>query len=182
MAAMIGIGTMAASPASEAASREEIAKISVNKQGTNFKYWNKDAASYKALTGYVKDITDKRSKNFIPVEDRIAVFDVDGTLACETAPFCFDFMMFIHRALDDSNYTASAQDRENAEAVKNAIYNGKKFEKTTYDSSTGARYYTMISPLIKSSNNNSTVVGVVYTRANLDSVYDSINSIIWSNL
>ncbi len=35
----------------------------------------------------------------------------------------------------------------------------------------------MISPLIKSSNNNSTVVGVVYTRANLDSVYDSINSI-----
>ena len=125
MAAMIGIGTMAASPASEAASREEIAKISVNKQGTNFKYWNKDAASYKALTGYVKDITDKCSKNFIPVEDRIAVFDVDGTLACETAPFCFDFMMFIHRALDDSNYTASAQDRENAEAVKNAIYNHK---------------------------------------------------------
>lgn len=125
MAAMIGIGAMAASPASEAASREEIAKISVNKQGTNFKYWNKDAASYKALTGYVKDITDKCSKNFIPVEDRIAVFDVDGTLACETAPFCFDFMMFIHRALDDSNYTASAQDRENAEAVKNAIYNHK---------------------------------------------------------
>ena len=70
-------------------------------------------------------MTNPKSKNFIPVADRIAVFDVDGTIACETAPFCFDFMMFVHRALDDPNYIASAQDRENGEAVKAAIYNHK---------------------------------------------------------
>ena len=67
-------------------------------------------------------MTDKKSKNFIPIADRIAVFDVDGTIACETAPFCFDFMMFVYRALDDPNYFASAQDKANAEAVKAAIY------------------------------------------------------------
>lgn len=81
------------------------------------------------------------------------------------------------RGTNQINNQAIVGQKTTDDNVKNAIYNGKKFEKTTYDSSTGARYYTMISPLIKSSNNNSTVVGVVYTRANLDSVYDSINSI-----
>ena len=81
------------------------------------------------------------------------------------------------RGTNQINNQAIVGQKTTDDNVKNAIYNGKKFEKTTYDSSTGARYYTMISPLIKGSNNNSTVVGVVYTRANLDSVYDSINSI-----
>ena len=29
--------------------------------------------------------------DFIPVPDRIAVFDLDGTLMCETYPFCFEY-------------------------------------------------------------------------------------------
>ena len=61
--------------------------------------------------------------------------------------------------------------------VKNAIYNSHKIEKNTYDSSSNTRYYTLISPLIKSSGNSSTLVGVVYTKANLDTVYRNINSI-----
>ena len=108
----------------EAASRAEIAAIQV-KKASDFKFWTKNSVAKQKLIEYVKDVTDKRSKNFIPVEDRIAVFDVDGTIACETAPFCFDFMMFVHRALDDPNYIASAQDRANAEAVKAAIYDKK---------------------------------------------------------
>ena len=106
----------------DAATRDEIAAIQV-KKAKDFKYWMKDSVAKQKLVEYVTDVTDKRSKNFIPVADRIAVFDVDGTVACETAPFCFDFMMFVHRALDDPNYIASAQDRANGEAVKAAIYN-----------------------------------------------------------
>ena len=64
----------------EAASRAEISQIAVNQMGSNFKYWNKDAASYQALTNYVKDITNKNSKNYIPEKDRVAVFDMDGTI------------------------------------------------------------------------------------------------------
>ncbi len=108
----------------DAATRDEIAAIQV-KKAKDFKYWMKDSVAKQKLVEYVTDVTDKRSKNFIPVADRIAVFDVDGTVACETAPFCFDFMMFVHRALDDPNYIASAQDRANGEAVKAAIYNHK---------------------------------------------------------
>ena len=108
----------------DAMPRDEIATIQV-KKAKDFKFWNKDAAAKQKLIEYVTDVTNKKSKNFIPVEDRLAVFDVDGTVACETAPFCFDFMMFVHRALDDPNYIASAQDRANGEAVKAAIYNRK---------------------------------------------------------
>ena len=119
---LAGMVALSSTFAVQAATRDEISAIKVSKSG-KFNYWTKDSEAKRKLVDYVKDVTNKSSKNFIPIEDRIAVFDVDGTLACETAPFCFDFMMFIHRALEDSNYTASAQDRENAIAVKNAIYN-----------------------------------------------------------
>ena len=105
----------------DAMPRDEIAKIQVKKT-SDFKYWTKNSVPKQKLIEYVTDVTNKRSKNFIPIEDRIAVFDVDGTIACETAPFCFDFMMFVYRALDDPNYTASAQDKANGELVKAAIY------------------------------------------------------------
>ncbi|MBR4641656.1 MAG: haloacid dehalogenase-like hydrolase [Selenomonadaceae bacterium] len=120
-AALIAFGTFGAV---DAMPREQIAKIQV-KKASDFKFWTKNSVPKQKLIEYVKDVTDKRSKNFIPIEDRIAVFDVDGTIACETAPFCFDFMMFVYRALDDPNYIASAQDRENGELVKAAIYNHK---------------------------------------------------------
>ena len=122
MAAMFGVGMFAGIPAGETATRAEIAQISVNRKGSNFQYWNKDAASYKALVGFVRDTTDKNSKNFIPKEDRIAVFDLDGTLLGETTPSYFEWMMYLERALNDSTYTPSAKDREYAEMVKGAIY------------------------------------------------------------
>ena len=70
----------------QAATRDEIAAIRVSKSG-KFNYWTKDSEAKQKLVEYVKDVTNKSNKNFIPIEDRIAVFDVDGTLACETAPF-----------------------------------------------------------------------------------------------
>ena len=104
----------------QAATREEIAAVQVSKSG-NFKYWNKDAASLTALKNYVKDVTNKKSKNFIPVEDRIAVFDWDGTLAGETSPCYFEWMLYLERALYDETYTPSKEDREFAQKVEAAI-------------------------------------------------------------
>ena len=120
-AGLIALGSFTAV---DAATRDEIAAIQVKRPG-DFKYWAKNSVAKQKLVEYVKDVTNPKSKNFIPVADRIAAFDVDGTIACETAPFCFDFMMFVHRALDDPNYTASAEDRANGELVKAAIYNRK---------------------------------------------------------
>ncbi len=122
LAATLGLGLMTGTPATEAATRAEIAQISVNRRGSNFRYWNKDAASFRALTAYIKDVTDEESRNFIPVKDRIAVFDLDGTLIGETMPCYFEWMLYLHRALHDPYYTPSAADRATAEMVEDGIY------------------------------------------------------------
>ena len=107
---------------SYAASRAELAKIAIHKDGSNISYWQKDAQAFKALHAYIKDVTDKNSPNFIPIEDRIAVFDLDGTLICETTPSYFEWMLFLERALNDPTYTPSAELKAFALDIKRAIY------------------------------------------------------------
>ncbi|TPR39133.1 cell wall metabolism sensor histidine kinase WalK [Apilactobacillus micheneri] len=58
--------------------------------------------------------------------------------------------------------------------IKNTLINRQSYSGIMSDPS-NSRYYTVITPLIKSSNNE--LVGVVYVRANLDSVYKEINQI-----
>ena len=48
-------------------------------------YWSADSAAAQSLRDYVTKVTDEaNADSFIPVKDRIAVFDMDGTLTCET--------------------------------------------------------------------------------------------------
>ncbi len=70
--------------------------------------WTKQAPAKQALVDYVAAVTNPKSPDFIPVEHRIAVFDLDGTLMLETDPTYFDWLLFEHRVLDDPNYKASA--------------------------------------------------------------------------
>ncbi|GAY72432.1 cell wall metabolism sensor histidine kinase WalK [Lentilactobacillus kosonis] len=62
-------------------------------------------------------------------------------------------------------------------SVKGALYSGKPIEKDTFNSANNDRYYTRITPLMKSSGNNRQVVGAVFVKVNLDTVYQQINSI-----
>ena len=64
-----------------------------------FAQWTPDAPALTALIDYVAAVTDPSSPDFIPEADRIAVFDLDGTLMCETCPFCFEYMVFADYAL-----------------------------------------------------------------------------------
>ena len=95
----------------DAATRDEIATIQV-KKAKDFKFWTKNSVANQKLIEFVTDVTNKKSKNYIPPEDRIATFDMDGTFLCETAPYYFDGMLLIERALYDENYTASESTRE----------------------------------------------------------------------
>ena len=127
-AVLAGLMTFGSFAISDAMSREEIATIKVSKSG-NFKYWEKNSEVKNKLISYVKDVTNKSSKNFIPVEDRIAVFDMDGTFLCETAPYYFEWMLYLDRALYDNNFTPSQADREYAKNIEEAIRNTGKFPK-----------------------------------------------------
>ena len=66
-----------------------------------FSFWNPDAASLEALIDYVEDVTDPASPNYIPSYDRIAVFDMDGTLMGELYPTYLEYYMLAWRILKD---------------------------------------------------------------------------------
>ena len=89
---------------------------------TALSLWNDDAPAKKALSEYVKTVTDKNSPDFIPVENRIAIFDMDGTLCCETHPTYFDFQMFVHRVLEDKSFTPDTKQLFIAENFRDTGY------------------------------------------------------------
>ena len=73
----------------------------VEKKDDLTEYWTEGAEPAQSLRDYVAAVTDEESEDFIPEEDRIAVFDMDGTLTCETFYTYYDTMMFIEFCLKD---------------------------------------------------------------------------------
>jgi len=63
--------------------------------------WSDGYGAKQSLIDYVNAVTAEGSPDFIPAEDRIAVFDMDGTLTCETYYTYYDTMMFIEYCLVD---------------------------------------------------------------------------------
>lgn len=89
--------------------------------------WTKESRLKNELVDYMKKITDKNSKDFIPVNDRIAVFDFDGTLFCETNPVYLDHRLEYHRLVEDEDYKnkASVYERQVAIKIKSFMDTGK---------------------------------------------------------
>ncbi len=75
---------------------------------TEFKYWN-SCSSLTKLTEYVEDVTNEKSDNFIPKADRIAVFDMDGTLCGELFPTYLEYLLCAYRCLYDTSYQATQE-------------------------------------------------------------------------
>ena len=89
--------------------------------------WTDNAAAKKELTQYIEAVTKEGSADFIPVENRIAVFDLDGTLVCETDPVYFDHCILKYRVMDDPEYKDKASDfeKEVAEDIVKWIETGE---------------------------------------------------------
>ncbi|MBR3225461.1 MAG: haloacid dehalogenase-like hydrolase [Atopobiaceae bacterium] len=123
-------------PAKSSASASEqksasSANLSLVKDGEDpLSLWNDNAPLKKKLTEYVKAATDEKSPDFIPVEDRVATFDFDGTLFCETDPNYFDYTMLVYRVTEDPTYKDKASDFEKSVANKiiDQNTNGTKYE------------------------------------------------------
>ncbi len=101
-------------------------KRMASKEANQLSLWARDAASKKALVDYVDAVTDKSSPDYIPPNDRIAVFDLDGTLYCESDPTWFDFMLYKYRILEDQTYKDKATEYEKkiANTVQSVIDTG----------------------------------------------------------
>ena len=72
--------------------------------GSAFSEWNPEAPALKALIEYVEDVTNEASPNYIPPADRIATFDMDGTLMGELYPTYLEVMLLTERILKDPSY------------------------------------------------------------------------------
>ena len=81
-------------------------------------YWKEESGLKQQLVPYMEAITDESSPDYIPVEDRIAVFDFDGTLFCETDPNYFDYTLLVYRVTQDPEYKDKASDFEKEVAAK----------------------------------------------------------------
>ncbi|MBR1873309.1 MAG: haloacid dehalogenase-like hydrolase [Eubacterium sp.] len=80
-------------------------------------YWSKDSEAAASLREYVSTVTNEKDPGYIPAEDRIAVFDMDGTLMCETYFTYYDTMMFIDFCLKDHPERVEADTVEAAKAI-----------------------------------------------------------------
>ncbi len=114
------------STSAHAATRDEIAQLAAPQQ-SSFHYWEIDSVTVKKLKSYVSQVIDTKAKTFVPIENRIAVFDVDGTLLDERGPFYFDWMIFLHRVLHDSTYQAPQNIRDFALKGEKALQKGERF-------------------------------------------------------
>lgn len=98
-------------PSIAQSTRSDLAQIRVTKEG-NFKYWSEDSPALAQLKDFVGRVTDENGADYVPAEHRIAAFDVDGTLICETAPFYVSVMLAFQRFLHDESFTPTPEQRE----------------------------------------------------------------------
>ena len=90
-----------------------------------FTLWNQCEA-LTALQDFVEDVTNPSSPNYIPVEDRIATFDMDGTFVGELYPTYFEYNLLEYRGLDDPTYEAPEDVKEAAQDIRDFVRTGKK--------------------------------------------------------
>ena len=112
-------GTQAALPDGDTAVTETAAQEA---EADALSLWTESAPLKSELTAYMNAITDENSADYIPVESRIAVFDMDGTLCCETDPGYFDHKLLYYRVMEDPDYKDIASEEEKETAAIIATY------------------------------------------------------------
>jgi len=102
-------------------------------------YWTEDSEAAGSFNEYLKSVTDPGSPDFIPVADRVAVFDLDGTLLCETCPWCFEYMVFADYALSSPN--VDEETKKVAREIIDSAWGEKPSGMSTRQATAGAVAY-----------------------------------------
>ena len=118
----------------EEATTEESATDEANGEvdiATTFPSWNADSKSLHDLIDFVKATTTEGGPDYVAPEDRIATFDMDGTIICEKAPTYIDWCMLNNRVLDNPSYnepeyTPSEEAIQMCQEIRDTINAGEK--------------------------------------------------------
>ena len=97
-------------------------------QGETIENWAVDSPAMQSIVDFVSESVDESAPGFIPVEDRVAVFDMDGTLYGERFPTYFNDWLYINRALNDDSYQAPEELRAFAQAWEDKVLRGVPME------------------------------------------------------
>ncbi|MBE5996975.1 MAG: haloacid dehalogenase-like hydrolase [Lachnospiraceae bacterium] len=89
---------------------------------TAFSSWTEGCSSLDELTSFVSECTDKTNPAYLEPADRIAVFDMDGTILCEKAPVYIDYCLTMYRVLDDPSYKATEEEKDAMQQVRDHAY------------------------------------------------------------
>ena len=87
-----------------------------------FPSWDPESASLNELVSFVSGATDEAGEDYLDPADRIATFDMDGTILCEKAPVYFDYCMTMYRVLDDPTFSATEEERDAMQQVRDHAY------------------------------------------------------------
>ena len=94
-----------------------------------FPSWEPESASLRELVAFVSASVDEADPGYLEPSDRIAVFDMDGTILCEKAPVYVDYCLTMHRVLDDPGYNATEEERDAMQQIRDHAYTvGETYE------------------------------------------------------
>ena len=132
-------------PATDTAVADVVEGTAQTQEVDALSLWTDNAPLKTELTAYIASVTDENSADFISVEDRIAVFDMDGTLCCETDPGYFDHKLLYHRVMEDPDYKdkASEEEKETAAIIK------EYFDTGVYPSGLDVKHGTAVATAFK---------------------------------
>ena len=85
--------------------------------------WRDGSPCAAEIVRLLEEIDREGSPGYVPREDRIAVFDFDGTLFGERFPTYFDHLLLMRRVLHDDSYEAPAETRAYVAALEQAELN-----------------------------------------------------------
>lgn len=107
--------------------RDRERQARMKESGKPLTLWNQEAPAVRELVSYIEAITHEGGEDYIPAGKRVAVFDLDGTLFCETDPVYLEYRLLLHRVLGDESYRDRASEFEKSVArkVETVIKTGK---------------------------------------------------------
>lgn len=129
MACAVLVGLVACGTTGNGARTQDQAKPATEAAGkATLAGWKDDSAALASLREFVSASVDEKSASYIPPADRIAVFDMDGTLLGERFPTYFNDWLYIQRALYDDTYSAPAELKEFAQRWEDKVLRGAEFK------------------------------------------------------
>lgn len=97
-----------------------------------FPSWDPDSETLDELVSYVSAVIDEENPAYIEPADRIATFDMDGTILCEKAPVYVDYCLTMYRVLDDPTFKATEEERDAMQQIRDHAYTyGETFHPKT---------------------------------------------------